>query len=201
MYRTTQPHIGCVAARGDILQRGDHLSQAAMDRFAKDRVLVLEVVVDRRAVDACLLGDRLDSRLADPEALEHWAGSVQNFLALRAVLSAVLALRSGPLVGEGRNRLHLLRHYRLPGTLLWSNSTLTILPRRSDARVDSRRPDATKASSRRYGTGQYGACPPERGCFQNCTRVCSCRPRQSQDPIPHRRHVNKSDESPGRTAS
>src|SRR6478609_4773717 len=119
MYRTTQPHIGCVAASGDLLQRSDHLSQAAMDRLAKDRLLVLEVVVDRRAVDACFLGDSLDGCLADPEALEHWAGSVQNFLALRAVLSAVLALGSGALVSEGRNRLHLLRHYRLPGTLLW----------------------------------------------------------------------------------
>jgi len=44
------------------------------------------------------------------------------------------------------------------------------------------RPDATKASSRRYGTGQCGACPPERGCFQNCTRVAPVVPDSPRIP-------------------
>ena len=48
-------------------------------------------------------GNVSSMRVYDSEALEHWACSVQNLLALRAVLSAVLALGSGALVGEGRD--------------------------------------------------------------------------------------------------
>src|SRR5689334_5648747 len=112
VYRPTQPRFRLIAARGDLLEGGDHLRHATVDGFVKDGVLVLEVVVDRRAVDACFLRDRIDGRSAESMTLKYWSGCPQDALALRAVLLAVLAQRLSALVCEGRRRFRLLRHHR-----------------------------------------------------------------------------------------